>query len=111
MLHRPLSPPHRRPLALHLSLGFYGSIEFAYTHTYLYTSTSWLLHVLLIAVIGCPYLDPPANGKVELSGMIVDSIATFTCDPGFELIGKTLTRVCQSDGRWSGISPQCRPGR
>ncbi|XP_064394225.1 uncharacterized protein LOC135341566 isoform X3 [Halichondria panicea] len=71
----------------------------------------WTGEAPICVFIGCPYLDPPANGKVELSGMIVDSIATFTCDPGFELIGKTLTRVCQSDGRWSGISPQCRPVR
>ena len=33
-------------------------------------------------------------------------IATYTCDPGFVLVGES-TRNCSSDGTWSGMPPTC----
>ena len=56
--------------------------------------------------IMCPNLVNPANGMVVVAGMSVGDIATYTCDPGFELEGVT-TQTCQSDGTWSGIPPWC----
>ena len=40
-------------------------------------------------------------------GNTVGAIATYTCNPGFELIGQE-ERVCQSDGSYSGQAPICR---
>lgn len=65
-------------------------------------------HTLIVD--GCGYLDLPENGQVILSGMNVGSIATYSCNSGFEVTGKYPTRTCQSDGRWSGTAPVCRPG-
>ncbi|XP_035660825.1 E-selectin-like [Branchiostoma floridae] len=56
--------------------------------------------------IRCPTLTPPANGAVK-SPNSYRSVATFTCDTGYKLVG-TSTRTCQSDGTWSGGSPTCK---
>ena len=56
--------------------------------------------------IDCGILPHPCFGHVELSGTEEGSIATYTCSEGFELEG-TQTRVCQSDGTWSGKEPTC----
>jgi hypothetical protein len=56
----------------------------------------------------CPPLRAPLNGTIELSGITVGSMASYSCDVGYELVGNTM-RVCQSDGMWDGVVPQCRP--
>ena len=33
-------------------------------------------------------------------------VANYTCDPGFVLVGDH-TRICGSDGTWSGMAPTC----
>ena len=49
----------------------------------------------------------PMNGTVTSNGIFVTSVAEFTCDFGFELIGDT-PRVCQLNGVWSNMVPECR---
>ena len=48
----------------------------------------------------------PMNGTVTFNGTYVTSVAEFTCDFGFELIGDTQ-RVCQLNGMWSNMVPEC----
>ena len=55
----------------------------------------------------CKVLDDISNGAVSQTGTTVSSIATYTCNEGFELIGKNK-RECLSNGMWSGIEPQCQ---
>ena len=43
------------------------------------------------------YSDPPQG---------VGSVATHSCDSGYNLRGDN-TRICQSDGTWSGSAPTC----
>ena len=43
---------------------------------------------------------------VTNNGTYVTSVATFTCNFGYELIGDTQ-RVCQPDGTWSNMVPRC----
>ena len=33
-------------------------------------------------------------------------VATYSCDFGFFLVGNR-TRICSSDGTWSGMAPTC----
>ena len=49
----------------------------------------------------------PMNATVISNGTYVTSVAEFTCDFGFELIGNPQ-RVCQPDGTWSNMVPRCR---
>ena len=55
----------------------------------------------------CPDLVDPVNGMVMMTGNSEDDTATYSCDPGFELVGE-MTRICQSNSEWSGAPPICR---
>jgi len=35
------------------------------------------------------------------------SNATYSCDPGYELLPDNSVRSCQPDGLWSGRDPLC----
>ena len=54
----------------------------------------------------CPALPDPVNGAVTWPSLTVGSIATYTCDDGFELEG-SMTRTCESSAMWSGDEPIC----
>ena len=61
------------------------------------------------AVISCPtpgVIVSPDNGRVSVGGVTIGSVATYSCDDGFTLMG-TATRTCTSDGTWSGDNPTC----
>ena len=55
----------------------------------------------------CDDLTPPANGDVNQPGNSVGTVATYTCNDDFELIGDDM-RTCQEDGKWSGADPVCK---
>ena len=55
----------------------------------------------------CPGLSI-ANGVVATTaGNTPGSIATYTCDPGFNLSDDT-PRTCENDGTWTGSDPVCQ---
>ena len=49
----------------------------------------------------------PHDGTVISNGTYVTSVAKFTCNFGYELIGDTK-RVCQPNEVWSNMVPECR---
>ena len=58
-------------------------------------------------------LDPPdiVNSTVTLTGNSIGDTATFTCDPGFELIGNasvTCTQVDVNSATFAPTVPVCR---
>ena len=56
--------------------------------------------------IDCGPLGHPENGRVSLSGTTYNSVATYSCDSGYGLIGNN-TRTCLGTGNWSGRKPTC----
>ena len=69
----------------------------------------------LHAVILCPELTAPDNGTVvynTISQLLgVGTTATYSCDPGYILVGET-TRTCQDAntgeiGVWNSTAPIC----
>lgn len=46
-------------------------------------------------------------GAVDVGLSVEDVIANYTCEPGYTLIGAS-SRVCQSNGQWSGMAPTCQ---
>lgn len=57
----------------------------------------------------CPRPAVPLYAQVTLSDdylLRVGSTATYQCDDGYELFG-SATRVCTSNGKWSGDLPYC----
>jgi len=35
------------------------------------------------------------------------NMATYSCDPGYELRPDNSIQICQANGTWSGIDPSC----
>ena len=60
-----------------------------------------------LAVFDCGRSDipDPENGRVMADQTILRSVATFTCNANFVLVGDG-TRTCESTG-WSGNNPSC----
>ena len=63
--------------------------------------------IFFTSVAVCGFLPDPVNGMVTISGPTFGSIATYTCNTGYILIGDT-ERVCQGNGVWSGSEPVCQ---
>ncbi len=55
----------------------------------------------------CEQLRDIANGRVSVSGVIIGSTATYTCNKGYFLVGSS-TRRCQTNAEWSGEEPFCK---
>lgn len=61
---------------------------------------------MIIVAALCPPLNNPINGTVEVTLSLTKQTATFTCDPGFGLVG-TAILSCESNRTWSGELPFC----
>ena len=59
-----------------------------------------------LTVVACPPLMDPLDGDVVWTNLSVGSVAVYTCNRRFELVGND-TRTCQGDGMWSGEEPVC----
>ena len=72
-----------------------------------------ILNVIHISV-QCSPLTDSNNGMISCSlgddGVpSYEDTCTFTCNTDYELTGNA-TRICQSDGSWSGSDDICRRG-
>ena len=56
--------------------------------------------------INCDALVAPDKGSVSVTGTIVGSTATYTCEEGYELLG-AANLECTESGLWSEAPPQC----
>ncbi len=56
--------------------------------------------------IKCPALKDPENGSVNDGDNLPGTIAKYTCDYGFRLVGSSK-RLCQNYGSWAGEAPIC----
>lgn len=55
----------------------------------------------------CGAPPTPNDGSVSTpGGTTYTSVAKYSCNSGYTLIGKT-TRTCQANGLWSGSAPSC----
>ena len=59
-------------------------------------------------IANCPGLPGPNGGTVFAATLTYGSTATYSCLAGYNLSGAP-TRLCQSDGTWSGAAPTCVP--
>ena len=60
----------------------------------------------LFTAIDCGGLSRPSNGQISIPATMLGSMATYSCDPGYTLDGNA-SRICGSDGQWSGSQPSC----
>lgn len=59
-----------------------------------------------IEITGCGFPDVPLLGLIQLEDITIGSVATYSCDEGFMLLGNH-NRTCLSTGEWSGETPDC----
>ena len=59
-----------------------------------------------IAYAHCEFLTDPENGDVSHRFPVLGTIAQYSCDHDFVLIGDD-SRVCTQNGSWSGVQPKC----
>lgn len=85
------------------SLGF--SLSGSSTQTCLSTGL-WSPEAPTCTAVRCSAPRAPANGQVITSGTAVGSVATYSCNTGYTLIGSS-TQTCQSNAQWSGDAPSC----
>jgi hypothetical protein len=58
--------------------------------------------------VDCGALMAPMNGNVGAASTTFGSLAVYSCNDGFTLIGSNM-RECQASGTWSGTTPTCSP--
>ena len=56
--------------------------------------------------INCGDPGKLANGQRFFSGTTVGQVVTYICNNGFQLKGNP-SRLCKSNGQWSGTLPSC----
>lgn len=61
---------------------------------------------VLESVVNCGQPESIKFGSVDALTTTEDSVAIYTCEDSYQLIGVSV-RVCLSSGKWSGKSPVC----
>ena len=58
---------------------------------------------------GAIFYTPPRNVSATLppGQRYTGTIATYSCSPGYQLVGGSLLRVCGLGGNWSGMQTFC----
>jgi len=54
----------------------------------------------------CEVTSGPSHGEISVTGNTPRSVATFTCDDGYTLVGMDIL-TCQNNNVWSGEFPVC----
>ena len=54
----------------------------------------------------CPLLSDPQNGLVDAPSNTVRSIARYSCQTGYNLVGMN-EQECLTSAKWSGSPPSC----
>ena len=68
---------------------------------------SVLLVVSYIAAVNCGALPPVRHGRTVTNGTMFQSVANYTCDNGYNLVG-VQRRMCENNAVWSGVEPECK---
>ena len=58
--------------------------------------------------VDCGFIGTLDNGVIRSDSQIYQSVATYLCNNGYELVGSS-ENVCTENGSWSSSSPLCRP--
>ena len=79
-----------------------------------YHGNIYTMRVWVFLLVSCSSLSKPNNGMISCSlgddGVPShEDTCSFICNTGYKLIGSD-TRICQSNGSWSGSDAMCNRG-
>ena len=57
--------------------------------------------------VSCGDLADLENGAVEVTDTTFNSVATYSCNDGYNLVDGDMMRTCLASGTWSGSQPSC----
>ena len=65
------------------------------------------VHMLFCVVFSCGTTDlaSPVNGQLTVESTLFGSVASYSCDSGYYLVGDAM-RTCLLSG-WNGTNPVC----
>lgn len=86
--------------------GKYQNLSLRYTKNEIACQYCVCVFVCVGAAKFCGDPGTPVGGFREGRSFIYQSEVSFTCAPPLILVG-TATRLCESDGDWSGTQPRC----
>ena len=74
------------------------------------SDNQWSGMTVICSTVMCPTLSNPANGQVTVSTHTVGSVATYTCNNGYNLTGANMTMCVKNGvlGKWSPKEPTCQ---
>lgn len=55
----------------------------------------------------CEKISSPHNGRMNCSGLVTTATCSFSCDPGYDLLG-SHSRTCLPSSTWSGNLTLCK---
>ena len=87
-----------------------ASRTFCMTVIYCNCTTCNILFTPHIIGIVCSHLDHIQYGKVKVDRYYPSSVAYYSCNDGYELVG-SASRKCLDDGSWYGKAPICRKSK
>ena len=90
----------------YLSLDQLSHSESQFKYRILITFLSIYTLYWCCAVVECPSLENPSNGMVNATVTFFDSVATYTCNELYTLIGSSEV-TCNESGVWSDTPPEC----
>lgn len=61
-----------------------------------------------LSAFDCGRLDTPRNGRVRVTGTRPGSVASYSCNVGFNLEGGNENRRCVDLFGWDGSAPTCQ---
>ena len=59
--------------------------------------------------MSCPVPESLEHGRLSFSSVRFQAVASAECDYGFVIVG-AASRVCGTDGQWTGRAPVCKGG-
>ena len=80
----------------------------------------YIIYIILstyFSVVICEALQLPENGDISYNeslvrneGYTVDTLASFTCNSGYNLNGSDSS-ICRNSGNWNQETPTCDRGK
>ncbi|XP_078575446.1 sushi, von Willebrand factor type A, EGF and pentraxin domain-containing protein 1-like isoform X3 [Branchiostoma floridae x Branchiostoma japonicum] len=121
----PRCKPRHCPVPSHLKNGKMKGIQYFYRQSVQYScNEGYILHGSVsrscladgmwsgtepvCKKVACGAPKDISNGHTFGQRYLFEDTITYVCNRGYTLDG-ALTRMCQSNGQWSGVSPTCKP--